>query len=330
MKHPDPLPPHLAGRPFTLDESRAAAIPRSRTRAADLWNPSRGIRVPKGADVDLVDRCRPYTELTGSGVGSHLTAARIHGLYLPHWCADRQSLELTTTGGRAEPRRKNVIGHRLHLAPEDVVRIRGVPVTSIQRTLLDLAQLLALDDLVVVGDQIVCFHERDYRPATIPMVPLDVLKACISTRHGLRGLAKLRAALDLVRVGADSPPETTIRLMIARSTLPTFEPGCELRDATGRSLISPDLACEEFSTCIEYDGAHHRTAEQLARDHDRDFITAQLGWHQVLLNNEDLKAGSEAVVTKIARTLVRGGWSDPDKLADRLLRGSLGTRADFR
>jgi len=329
MKHPDPLPPHLARRPFTLDESRAASIPRSRTRAPDLWTPSRGIRVPRGAEVDLVEQCRPYTEVTRQAVVSHITAARIHGFYLPFRCSEGRSLDLSCPPGVGQPRRKHVTGHRLILPPQEIIQVRGVPVTSIQRTLLDLAPLLTLDELVAAGDQIVCAHDAGYRKPKIAMVSLEVLNTYIAGHRGHRGLARLRGAMELVRVGVDSAQETRLRLIIVRSPLPVFEPNIRIQDAGGKPLIGPDLACEEYKTCLEYDGGHHTTSEQLDKDHDRDFITASLGWHQVIINKMDMRQGAPVVVTKIARMLVRGGWPDPLELARRSLHGALGIRRDF-
>lgn len=211
----------------------------------------------------------------------------------------------------------------------DVQVVGGVPVTSVQRTFLDLAPLLALDELVVIGDQIVCEHKRSYGPSRAAMVELAVLNAYIEAHSGARSLRRIRRAMDLVRVGADSPPETRLRLLIQRSGLPIFEPNCELLDADGNPLVSPDLACEKYRTCVEYDGNHHFTPEQQGKDHDRDFITKSLGWHQVLINKEDMAASGRVAVTKIARMLVRGGWPDPENLAGQSLRGLLGTRRDM-
>lgn len=223
MTKPAPLPLHLAARPFTVEQARQAGISRSRTRASDLWTTSRGIRVHKGASFELLDACRPYTESTDSSVVSHVTAAKIHGLYLPQRCLDDQFLHLARPTGTGMPRRRRVVGHRLDLAPNDVEVVGGVPVTSVQRTFLDLARLLALDELVVIGDQIVCEHTRSYGPPKIAMVKFDVLNAYVAGHPGARGLRRLREAMDLVRVGADSPPETRLRLLITRSALPVFD-----------------------------------------------------------------------------------------------------------
>lgn len=217
----------------------------------------------------------------------------------------------------------------MDLAGSDITDIRGVPVTTPQRTLLDLAQLLRLDYLVVIADQLVCEHLwTNYRPK-LAMVPLAVLNAYVVGHSGLRGLTKLRAAMDLVRVGSDSPPETRLRLMIQRSPLPPFIPNMALHDSSGEEKVHPDLGCEQYRTCIEYDGGHHFTPSQQGKDHDRDFITATLGWHQVKINSDDMRRGDAVILTKIARMLVQGGWADPNKLAERSLRGFLGTRKDF-
>ena len=132
-----------------------------------------------------------------------------------------------------------------------------------------------------------------------------------------------------MRVGVDSPKETELRLLIHRSPLPGFLPNVVIRDADGTEMVGPDLACEEYRTCVEYDGGHHTTAEQIAKDHDRNFITESLGWHQAVVNKADLRLGDAVVLAKIARKLVQGGWPDPDNLAGRSLRGLLDTRKDF-
>ena len=324
-----PLPLHLAMRPFTMVEARHAGISRGRSRRSDLWTPTRGIRVPREAPFSLLESCRAYAAVTSSGVVSHLSAATLHGLYLPRRLEQLPVLDVATPSGIRQPRRKDVKGHVLSLGPHDVVHIGGVPVTSLQRTLLDIAPLLTIDELVAIGDQIVCEHHRSFGWQQWPLVQLDVLKLYVAQHAGARGMRRLQAAMELVRVGSDSPRETMLRLIVARSALPGFAHNVAIRDAAGCGKVGPDLACEEYKTCIEYDGKHHFTPAQQAKDHDRDFVTKSLGWHQVLINNDDIRSGELAVVTKIARMLKFGGWPDPQNLAGRSLQGHLNTRRDF-
>lgn len=324
-----PLPLHLARGPFTLEQARRAGLSRKRTRARDLWTPSREVRIPLAAPFNLLDRCRTYAAVTPNSVVSHLSAAMIHGLYLPRRFGQLQALDLARGVGDGRPRRKGVAGHVLDLEPRDVDVLGGVPVTSVQRTLLDLAPLLSVDELVAIADQIVCEHHRSFGRQVFRRVSLGELQAYVAAHAGARGMGKLREAMELVRVGADSRPETDLRLMIFRSPLPNFEHNVEIRDDAGHGMVGPDLACEEYKTCAEYEGGHHLTPEQQASDHDRNFVTNSLGWHQAIINKEDMQAGELVVITKIARMLVQGGWPDPQNLATRSLLGRLHTRKDF-
>lgn len=329
MRNPKELPLHLALRPFTLAQARQARLSERRIRAGDLSKPSRGVRVPQTVDCELLDHCRPYTQLTGNSVVSHITAAKIHGLFLPSRFKDGQLLDLTRPTGCASPRWRHVKGHRLDLDRHDIDEIGGIPVTSAARTFLDIAPLLSLDELVIIGDQLVCSHQRINGRTKIAMVELPILLSYLARHAGARGMSKLKAAMMLVKVGVDSPPETRLRLLITRAGLPEFATNYKIKDPAGKPLVEPDLACPEYKTCTEYDGAHHDSLEQQANDRDRDFITQSSGWHQVVLRKEDMRNGGLIAVTKLARMLVRGGWSDPKNLARQSLQGALGVRKDF-
>ncbi|MHA7271493.1 endonuclease domain-containing protein [Arthrobacter sp. HLT1-20] len=285
--------------------------------------------MPRGMPVELLERCRAHVAVTPNGVISHVTAARIHGLFLPARLEASQLIDLSQRPGTTAPRRKHTTGHILDLGSRDVVIFAGVTLTSVQRTLIDLAPLLTVEELVVVGDQIVCEHHSQCLPPKTAMVEFNILQTYIAQHAGARGMRKLRAAMELVRVGADSPPETELRLLIARSPLPNFEPNVEIVNGFGKALVVPDLACEEYRTCAEYDGKHHFTPEQQSKDHDRDFITLSQGWHQALINKEDMRAGERVVVTKLARMLKLGGWPDPQSLASQSFRGQLNSRKDY-
>ncbi|MEO8220754.1 MAG: DUF559 domain-containing protein [Specibacter sp.] len=324
-----PLPLQLSGQPFTLDQARRAGLTASRVQGRDLWTPSRAIRLPLHLDCELLDMCRALTQVTPNSAISHLTAAKLHGLFLPAKFQRPGPVDLAKVDGGCGPRRNRIAGHKLTLGPGDLVVMGGVPVTSGQRTLLDIAELIDLDSLVVIADQIVCAHDGRCVRFKLPMMELDALKTYIIQHTGARGLRKLLRAMELVRVGADSAPETQLRLIIVRSPLPDFEPNRVLTNANGKPLVQPDLSCEEFRTCIEYEGKHHFTPEQQAKDHDRDYLTKSLGWNQVLINKDDIQAGERVVVTKIARMLTLGGWPDPLGLAQRSLLGRLHTRKDI-
>ncbi|MDF9277190.1 hypothetical protein P4U43_05210 [Arthrobacter sp. EH-1B-1] len=302
-----PLPDELVGRSFTLRSALSADLSISRTRAKDLTTPSREVRVPVGAIQPVLSRCRPYVELLPGSFVSHTTAAEIHGIHLPHWISHEQ-VHLSRGRQTAGPRRKGVKGHRLDISEGDVVEIDGLPVTSLARTWLDLATVLPLEDLVVAGDQIISEHTRSFGPPRIPMVPKRDLERFIATHGRSWGIQKARSAFDRLRVGVDSPPESLVRLILEDAGLPEFSVNCPLRDANGVIVAWTDLGCEAFRVCIEYDGEHHLTPEQQAKDMARDAKVAEVEWAQVKLNSLDLPEGSWRVVAKVKKALLRQGW----------------------
>jgi hypothetical protein len=303
-----PLPEPLDSRPFLLRESDGLNVPRGRTVAHDLRTPSRAIRVPLGADLTLLQRCRPYTDVAPDAVISHLTAARIHDFPLPVDFEIPQLLDVARPRGEAVPRRKHVRGRRLRLDEGDVVVLDGVAVTSMARTWLDLASILGVEDLVVIADYLVSEHTRNFGPSRQAKVPLVELHGYIESKTHVPGLAKAREALALTRVGVDSPPESRLRLMLQRAGLPEFRPNYPICDASGYPKVWTDLGCLEFRTCVEYEGGHHLSPEQQSSDHDRDYTTLSLHWHQAKINKTDMKRGDVHVVAKVSRMLERGGW----------------------
>ena len=312
MSKADPLPVSLALRSFTLSEGLAAGQSLSRLRAKDLRTPSRGIRVPVGAAQCLAERVRPYLQLSSGTVASDSTAARLLGAPLPKELEGESRLHLSSSS-RTGPRRKHVVGHSRRFEPEDVILLSGLPVTSPARTWLDLASMLCLDDLVIAGDFLVCTHEdRGFGRSRPPLVSLEELNLYVSRKRRVPGLAKARNALPHLRVGVDSPQETRLRLMLqAAQRLPPFRVDYPVSSDDHEFPRWVDLACPEFRTCIEYEGAHHLTPMRQVADKGRDSFMVDCGWNQVKIYARDLELGAEWVVPQVEAALRRGGWRPP-------------------
>lgn len=294
--------------PFTLTQGLASGLTRGRLRGKDLRVSSRAVRVPTTGDPTVVDRCRPYVQLLPDAIASHGTAAQIHRLVLPSRVEADLTIHLSRKPSDAVPRRRNVSGHRLALTDSEVVMVAGLPVTSVQRTWLDLASMLSVDELVVAGDHIVSEYRRSYGPPKYALVPLDELTAYLESKRWLPNLQRARTALGLVRVGVDSPPESWLRLLLHRAGLPEFVPNFPVLDRTGRPVVWTDLACERYRTCLEYDGGHHLSPEQQSSDHLRDLATTEAGWFQVKISRNDFRRGETFVLGKVRRGLMLGGW----------------------
>ncbi|WP_427135490.1 hypothetical protein [Pseudarthrobacter sp. S9] len=92
----------------------------------------------------------------------------------------------------------------------------GVRVTSPERTWLDLAAALALDDLVAAGDALVSEHGPEVPAPREATSSICALNRIVPDHGGARNIRRAREALGLIRVGADSPPETHLRLALVR------------------------------------------------------------------------------------------------------------------
>src|SRR5690606_33475410 len=130
---------------FRVREARGR-VPSGSLRT--LANPYRGVR---GHDLpDTVAERFAALRLVCPGdlALSHCSAAEVLNLPLPREC-EHEALHVTGSGARV--RRRGVVAHR-GLDRREVTTLRGIPVTGLADTWLDLAPFVSLEDLVVVGD----------------------------------------------------------------------------------------------------------------------------------------------------------------------------------
>ncbi|MDR6687462.1 hypothetical protein J2Y41_003027 [Arthrobacter sp. 1088] len=302
------LPEHLTTGSFSVRASDKAGVTRSRTRAKDLLVVSRGVRMPAVSAASGSSALRAYTDLDDSSILVSLSAARIWGVPLPGNRSGDWRIHLARRRGFSFPRRVNVAGHLLTLLPEEVVEYDGVRLTSPARTWLDLAALLPLEDLVVAGDHLVCSHGPDFPVPKEALCSIEDLTEIVRRHPGMRGVRTARAALELIRVGADSAPETLMRLVLVNANLPEPTLNHVVRDALGRPVLWPDAAYREFKVSLQYDGQHHGSADQHLRDIERQERSLAHGWLEVRISKHDLQGDRPAVVHKVRRALESRGW----------------------
>lgn len=302
------LPEHLTEGSFSLRASDKAGISRTRTAAKDLVTPSRGIRMYLKSEASGAAALRAYTDLDDASVLSFGSAARVYGATLPGKLEEDWRVHIARRPGFSIPRRANVVGHLLALLPDEVIEFDGVRLTSPARTWLDLAAIIGPDDLVVVGDSLVCGHGPDFPKPREAVCTVDELRDMVARHPGVRGVRRARAALERIRVGSDSQPETRMRLAIVRAGLPEPVLNHVLHDQFGRGIVWPDAAYPEFRIAIQYDGAHHGGSEQHLRDIRRADLTAAHGWREVRVSKFDLQGERPAVVGKVRAALKVRGW----------------------
>jgi hypothetical protein len=141
------------------------------------------------------------------------------------------------------------------LGPDDVVAVRGLPVTGGAQTLLDLAATLAPDELVAVGDALFRAGHLDH----------DRLDARLHRATGARGVVLARRIASMLTPLAASRPESLFRYWLLDSDLPDPEPQVPVLDRWGRPVAHADLGYRRWKVALEYEGRHHAERTQFGR-----------------------------------------------------------------
>ena len=299
-----PLPETLSRAPFTVYQSRALGVTAKRLRAKDLSDGGRLIYVPAGRPLQVIERARVLTAATPGAWVSHETAAVITELGLPPWRGDCASIHLSKPHELPRVRRSGVIGHRVRIIPGELADVDGIPVTAPPRTWLDLAAALPLNYLVALGDQLIRMPRPGLELRSAPYAYKDGLRLLIRQHPNMKGVEKARLALEEMRVGADSFPETFLRLALLDAGLP--EPELQVRlDPDNDRSPAADIGYRRHRIAIQYDGAHHRTREQQSRDNRRDAAFVNAGWAYFKANADDLASGFDSFVAGIKKARFR-------------------------
>lgn len=240
--------------------------------------------------MGLRERCEALLQVLPPGAAfSHTTAALLWGAPAPRDAGDR--IHVTVPGRAHRPARPGVVGHR---AREMRVTVLGtLPVAEPEQVFVQLAATLDHDDLVAVGDYLVTPRRIARRPA---IASVDSLAAAIPL--GARGAARARCALRDVRVGAESPMETRLRLLLVRAGLPEPELNPEIVG------LHPDLLYRDRRLIIEYEGDHHRTERRAwRRDISRREAFQAAGFRVMQVHADDVRVEPHRLVARIATAI---------------------------
>ena len=240
---------------------------------------------------------------------SHLTAAHLNGMRMPHGFRD-EKLHVTAVGGGRAPRVANVVGHRAESSPTTTATPGGLRASTPVETWLDLGALLSIRDLVIMGDGLVSKKR--------PVATLDQLRRAVASRSGRRGYRALSEALRFIRPMSDSARETLLRLMILDAGLPEPEIDVAILNRFGAEIAHADLGYREYRVLIEYDGGQHRVdAWQFSVDIERLDNLMEENW-RVIRVDKMLMAKTATLIGKITTALVAGGWRAPQPAATRV------------
>jgi len=160
-----------------------------------------------------------------------------------------------------------------------------------------------------MGDQLIRIPRPEFEDRHAPFASLETLRAMLEEHKNFQGVVRAREALNLMRVGADSAPESLLRLAMLDAGIPEPELQVQLRPNDPFSP-SADLGFRTRRVALQYDGGHHLEQEQIFRDRRRDKAFEAAGWTVLRFEKDDLADNFSAATRKI-KSVLRSAWQDP-------------------
>ncbi|MET0787778.1 MAG: hypothetical protein ABWY33_00930 [Cellulomonas sp.] len=225
-----------------------------------------------------------------------MALARIAGIHrrqqAPHWFSHESAALLwglplwkvpTTTHllreHRASAHADPLVTHHVGLpVARDCTVLHGIPVTSLERTLVDCASTLPpLQGLVVADAALRVGADR------------TAVDRLIAGRAGRRGSSRARAVVELSDDGAESPGESATRFVVLRDGFDV--PRTQIPVETRIGTFWADLGWEEWKVVLEYDGRTkyaERETERFMLEKRRHDAVVESGHRVLRVTKEDL------------------------------------------
>jgi very-short-patch-repair endonuclease len=267
---------------------------RKRVAAGGLFRIHRGVYALGRPDLPVKGRWMAAVLACGPGaLLSHASAGALHGIR----ATAATLIDITLT----QPRSLKRPGIRVHtctqLTSADITEEDAIPVTSVPRTLLDLATFLTRPQLERACEQAVLEGSFD----------LSAISELLARSHGRPGIRKLRAALARGDLGENVPAsglERRFRNLCEQAGLPAPEINRYL--LLGDEYHKADFLWRRERVVIEVDGdRYHSTGWQRRRDADRDSLLLAHGYASTRIAQTEI-AKRPARAVQAAGTLLAG------------------------
>lgn len=238
---------------------------------------------------------REMAALMAAGTGavlSHISAARKLGLDVP----PDDSIQITIPASRKSKVRGARIWRSRRLTYHEVTKRGRFRLTTLPRTLIDLAAVLEEDWLRAAFDSAVRQH-----PAHFAAISRELAKH----GPGCRGVARLRALLSEYQRGGEVPDSALERIALELAKQTGRQAELHFRARDGRRLVAEvDLAWPDLRLCAELDGwKYHRSQDAFAKDRSRDRNLFHLGWSVLRYVWADVVQEPDAFIEDLARAI---------------------------
>jgi very-short-patch-repair endonuclease len=246
----------------------------------------RDVYLPKDIELTAHLRARAAWLATGTTLCG-LSAAAVLGT---KWLDPAAPAEIVRANRRAAP---GITVHSWDLAPDEICRCAGLPVTTPARTAFDVGRLCPSAQAIQILDALV----------NATGVPLAEVNGVADRYPGVRGVARLRSLLQLVDGGAESPQETRLRLLLVRAGLPRPETQITFRELR----IRVDMGWRKWRVAVEYDGVQHWSdRRQRSWDIERIALLEAAGWVVVRVSAE-MMSRPHVIVERVRAKLRAAG-----------------------
>jgi hypothetical protein len=161
-------------------------------------------------------RIRSYAEVPGRRpVLSHWSAAAVHGLpIIGEWPQRPHRTAGPASGGRSST---NVVRHSALLREDDVVEVGGLLITSLSRTVLDLAVASDLVSAIATADSALF---EDPRGRVAARLTREALLEDLAERMPFRGHRRATGVIEFAETGAQTPLESLSQVNMWRAGAP--------------------------------------------------------------------------------------------------------------
>lgn len=242
---------------------------------------------------------------------SHWSAAAVHGLpRAGSWPREVHTIVGQPAGGRSKG---GVIKHYGRLPEEDVVEIGGLLVTSVARTVVDLAMTASFAAATVVADRAQLESRAYWTP---PMATKDALQRTLNRLMPVRAHRRAQQVIDFSVNCSESPLESESRVSMHVVGCPKPELQVSYWDAGG-FIGRTDFSWPEYSAVGEADGK--------LKYFDERYLNGRTA--QEVVDAERIRHNRLAA---LPRTVIRWDWAtgtDPAKLRARLLQAGIPLRS---
>lgn len=264
-----------------------------RVESGWLIQEHRGVFLAGRARASLDERERAALKACGDkAVLSHFSAAA-------RWKIRRYSSRAVhVTAPTQRRRRRGICTHHVQLHPRDITTKDGVRLTTIARTLVDLAALLndaELDTAV---------HEAEF----LKRLDVSAVEQAMHRAGPVKGLPNLRSALRTRRPAngrIDFDLEREFHAFLRRHGFPPTEHGVEFELGDGHRT-TVDVLFRDAWVAIELDGGPHKTTRNFHRDRRKGRrLEALHGLIIIRVTEEDLRDHEAELAADLWATLER-------------------------